>query len=101
MESRRSPRRAARPQHPWEPRKPLTHQETGALFRKATHTSAAAQIHDDKSVGTFTKVHNKKPPLPGYVECEWLLEEYRNEVLDDVRMLLRKGENDLMRMARR
>ena len=39
--------------------------------------------------------------VPGLVECEWLLEEYRQEMYEDVRALLRKGENDLMRMARK
>merc|ERR1712100_565597 len=51
----------------------------------------------------------KKPPpdapmqynTPGVVECEWLLEEYRETVVNDVKAMLNKGEADLMRMSRK
>jgi hypothetical protein len=51
----------------------------------------------------------KKPPkdapitytTPGLVECEWLLEEYRDTVVNDVKAMLAKGEADLMRMSRK
>lgn len=36
----------------------------------------------------------------GLVECEWLLEEYRDTIFNDVKALMTKGEADLMRMSR-
>lgn len=38
---------------------------------------------------------------PGVVECEWLLEEYRDAVVNDVKSIMAKSEADLMRMSRR
>ena len=39
--------------------------------------------------------------IPGYIQCEWLLQDFRNTVTSDIRQLMRKGEEDLMRMARK
>ena len=47
------------------------------------------------------------PPIkaPGYVpgaaECEWLLEDYRENCENEMRAMIAKGEDDLMRMARK
>lgn len=43
----------------------------------------------------------KKVMVPGYVECEWLLDDYRQMALNDIKAMMQKGEADLMRMARK
>lgn len=42
-----------------------------------------------------------EPPLAGMMECEWLIEEFRDACTSDMKGLLAKGEQDLMRMTRK
>ena len=67
----------------------------GSLFRAMSRSSSALSVAP-------AKVSRRPPPaVPGYIECEWLLDEYRRAIAGDVRAIMQKGEEDLMRMARK
>ena len=40
-------------------------------------------------------------PIPGYLQCEWLLSDFRNATANELKAALLKSESDLLRMSRK
>ena len=63
-------------------------------------TSSADSTSTSAPSSAVTKAFTSKP-VPGYVECEWLLEDFRTTSVNDWKAMAAKSEADLMRMARK
>ena len=68
-------------------------------LKSTTNVMRMAGSLSGQSMRSFAQP--KAKPVPGYVEAEWLLEEYRQASISEVRMTMQKAEGDLMRMARK
>ena len=83
----------------------LTKPKTSSLARMKESSMRRINIIRKGSDDAALKKPPKDAPVqyntPGVVECEWLLEEYRETVVNDVKAMLAKGEADLMRMSRK
>jgi len=83
----------------------LTKLKTGSFERMKEGTMRRINIIRKGVDDSAMKKPPKDAPItyttPGLVECEWLLEEYRDTVVNDVKAMLAKGEADLMRMSRK
>ena len=80
-------------------------EERGALGERpvADEEAVSAAAHAEEGHVTFGDSAAKADaaPVPGYQQCEWLLSDYRSSSLNDIKAMMRRNENDLLRMSRR
>jgi len=72
-----------------------------SVVRRFCHATRRMRV-----VSSFVSRSSKPPPMstgfvPGSAECEWLLEDYRENCANEIRAMIGKGEDDLTRMARK
>ena len=90
----------------YEEQQRITERQKRLLHHDIQMAEAAAEVAgtvtaEDSGVHRSLLQAYEDSKIPGYVQCEWLLEDFRQSVAGDVRQLMRKGEEDLMRMSRK